>query len=716
MRYVEHRVVVPNPMTGNDQVASARREIVQFFEQSEEVLRARRAPVNEKLYLNSEVRETLIALFFGKCAYCETSRGSALNVEHHRPVANAGGGRKPLPHHYAWLAYDWENLLLVCQTCASLKRNLFPLNGGRADVLATLARTRAQERPKLLDPGYDRPNRHLDFTLDGLAHGRSKRGADTIRLLELNRPGLIEERRNAFQQFHREIATATRDPVAVAQVLRRIGEDEAPFAGSQRILRYRFLSNLGRMVSHYEFPFDDAEALIESVLQETSAAQVMEALDLLREGPADAVGPTSGSLPRPGTPRIRRIEISNFKGIDHIEIDMSEVRSDSRAAPSLMLLGENATGKSSVLEAVTLALMGMERAGALGLRPTDYRPNPRYGGRPGPHGPTEVQVEFYGAPPAVLRIEGNAFVGTIEERANVLAYGSRRYFKKRTRRTRIGGVKGLFDSSWLLPHPDEWVNSLPPGDFPTIAKSLHDILLLADDAYLKKEPREPVVIVRGDTETPIARHSEGYRSIFGTTVDMLRGLMGGTDLLDAEGVVLIDEIETHLHPRWKLRLMTALRRALPRVQFIVTTHDPLCLRGMGKGEVQVMQRDADNRLGLAPDLPDVSGMRIDQILTSEHFGMQSTLDPDFQDTFDRYYRLLRESQTDPEKLAEVGRLREQINQRQRLGVTEREQRMLEAIDRNIATRVADAAKRKVQDEALEAELDAIWSEARSQPA
>lgn len=712
MRYVEHRLINPSPMMG-DRVAQARREVIDFFGQPEEVLRARRAPVDEKLYLNGEVRDALMSLFYGKCAYCETDKGSSVNVEHHRPIANAGGGRNPLPHHYAWLAYEWENLLLACQTCASLKRNLFPLNGGRAELLAPLGRTRAQERPKLLDPGYDQPHRHLDFTVDGVVHGRSRRGADTIRLLELNRTALVEERRQAFHNFRRDIATSLRDRVRIAETLRRMGEDNAPFAGSKLILRYRFLAALGRMVSHYEFQFDDAEALIESVLQEADPVQIMEALQVLDVGPFATARPTSGSLPRPATPRIRRIEISNFKGIDSVVIDVPEARSDSRTAPCLMLLGENATGKSTILEAVALALMGTKRAGTLGLRAGEYRPNRKFGGRPGMHGPTEVAVEFYGAPPAELRIEGNAFVGTSDERANVLAYGSRRYFKRRARRTRIGGVKGLFDPSWLLPHPDEWVDTLNEDQFPMIAKSLHGILLLANRAYLKKEVGGPVVIADGDIETPIARHSEGYRSIFGTTVDMLRGLMGGTDLLDAEGVVLVDEIETHLHPRWKLRLMTALRRALPRVQFIVTTHDPLCLRGMGRGEVQVMRRDADSRLGLAQDLPDVSGMRIDQILTSEHFGMQSTLDPEFQDTFDRYYLLLRESQTNPEKMPEVARLRDQINRRQRLGVTEREQRMLEAIDRNIATRVADAAKRKVQDDALEAELDAIWTEARS---
>src|SRR3546814_20575292 len=75
----------------------------------------------------------------------------------------------------------------------------------------------------------------------------------------------------------------------------------------------------------------------------------------------------------------------------------------------------------------------------------------------------------------------------------------------------------------------------------------------------------------------------------------MRGLVGtgdekGSSLANARALVLVDEIEAHLHPRWKLRIMKGLREALPNVTFIVTTHDPLCLRGLGANEVMVLRR------------------------------------------------------------------------------------------------------------------------------
>lgn len=83
----------------------------------------------------------------------------------------------------------------------------------------------------------------------------------------------------------------------------------------------------------------------------------------------------------------------------------------------------------------------------------------------------------------------------------------------------------------------------------------------------------------------------------------------------SRAVVLIDEIEAHLHPRWKMRIVTALREALPNVTFIMTTHDPLCLRGLRAGEVMVFRRIESRAPDSLPvvveqleDLPDVGSL------------------------------------------------------------------------------------------------------------
>jgi hypothetical protein len=75
-----------------------------------------------------------------------------------------------------------------------------------------------------------------------------------------------------------------------------------------------------------------------------------------------------------------------------------------------------------------------------------------------------------------------------------------------------------------------------------------------------------------------------------------------------------------------MQVMPALRSAMPQVQFIATTHDPLCLRGIKNGEVHVLYRDDHGRVRLVNDLPDIETLRAEQILTSDYFGLWTTAD------------------------------------------------------------------------------------------
>ena len=76
----------------------------------------------------------------------------------------------------------------------------------------------------------------------------------------------------------------------------------------------------------------------------------------------------------------------------------------------------------------------------------------------------------------------------------------------------------------------------------------------------------------------------------------------------ASGIVLLDEIDAHLHPRWKMRIVESLRATFSGMQFIVTTHEPLCLRGIKEQEVVVLRREGDD-VRYIDDLPSPSDLR-----------------------------------------------------------------------------------------------------------
>jgi AAA domain, putative AbiEii toxin, Type IV TA system/AAA domain len=92
--------------------------------------------------------------------------------------------------------------------------------------------------------------------------------------------------------------------------------------------------------------------------------------------------------------------------------------------------------------------------------------------------------------------------------------------------------------------------------------------------------------------------SDGYRSMLSLTFELIRQLIrvyGAADvfrnieqgnmMIDLPGVVLIDEIDAHLHPTWQTRIGQWFTRYFPQIQFIVTTHSPLICRACENGTI-----------------------------------------------------------------------------------------------------------------------------------
>ena len=107
-----------------------------------------------------------------------------------------------------------------------------------------------------------------------------------------------------------------------------------------------------------------------------------------------------------------------------------------------------------------------------------------------------------------------------------------------------------------------------------------------------------LVHTAGATQDPIPIQfaSQGTLSIvaiFGLIYSFLRSLhrdVKEEDLFEASGLVLIDEIDAHLHPSWQQKILRLLTRRFPKVQFVVSAHNPLIVAGCDRGEVSVLRR------------------------------------------------------------------------------------------------------------------------------
>ncbi len=91
----------------------------------------------------------------------------------------------------------------------------------------------------------------------------------------------------------------------------------------------------------------------------------------------------------------------------------------------------------------------------------------------------------------------------------------------------------------------------------------------------------------------IEQLSDGYRTTLAMIMDIAARMTEANphmaDPLLSAGVILIDEIELHLHPGWQQRILGDLTRAFPNVQFIVTTHSPQILTTVAPQSIQIIE-------------------------------------------------------------------------------------------------------------------------------
>ena len=126
-------------------------------------------------------------------------------------------------------------------------------------------------------------------------------------------------------------------------------------------------------------------------------------------------------------------------------------------------------------------------------------------------------------------------------------------------------------------------------------------------------------------------------------------------------ILLIDEIENHLHPTWQRRVIPALQEHFPKLQIFATTHSPFVVAGLKRGQVHLLNRDANGIVTASTNERDVIGWTADEILRT----MMGVDEPTDQLTVDRAVRLRQlrgKEKLTPEEETELNELRRQVNE------------------------------------------------------
>ncbi len=378
---------------------------------------------------------------------------------------------------------------------------------------------------------------------------------------------------------------------------------------------------------------------------------------------------------------ISSIEISNLRAFPQ----RFEVKVPVPEGPGqwMVFLGENATGKTTLLRAVAMALASPSEAVAV---PSNLEgPLRRDASRDG-----LVRVLTRDGRDLMTTVTGPAgdervVVGSERTpRPWVVGYGCRRG-------SAISGtdmdnafapfrdLDNLFDRPRGVIRASGWLKELQRRAknngtrsrmvFEAARAALRKVLLGAENVRVENEVH---VDFEDRRQVPLALLSDGYLTTAGWVVDLMARWLERNEAsktvdenfcAEMEGVVLLDEIDLHLHPRWQERVIEDVRTLFPRMTFIATTHHPLTLRGARKGEVFVLdEHETPGAISaLQRDIPP--GTRVDELLTGTWFNRPSAIvDADTRKMLDEHQRLILAGAKagDPERKALEVKLRERL--------------------------------------------------------
>ncbi len=289
-----------------------------------------------------------------------------------------------------------------------------------------------------------------------------------------------------------------------------------------------------------------------------------------------------------------------------------------------VLVGENGTGKTTILQSIVLASMDPRPVTSLVETPWTWV---RSGLADNEEGRIELQSRSRGqrvrrslrrlSPKQDRYIEG----ASSPELPLLLAFSARRRIAQpgelpKTENLELERVRGLFATDHPLLTQDFFAALETKSARNALSRVLRDMLVYEKDgehlfplvdffelrgkggvttiSQLMEQRRFQLRYGTGfSVRVGVEDLSDGYQAMLVVVLEVLAQSVIATrtvpDPETLEAIVLIDEIEAHLHPRWQRTVVPLLRSALPRCQFIITTHSPLVVASAHSGEVHVLE-------------------------------------------------------------------------------------------------------------------------------
>ena len=197
-------------------------------------------------------------------------------------------------------------------------------------------------------------------------------------------------------------------------------------------------------------------------------------------------------------------------------------------------------------------------------------------------------------------------------------------------------IQGIFQDSFALFPLPYWlpeVKNESPTKYKQVADLLNDLLEPGHFRFTGRMREQEYLFERGGVSVPFPSLSDGYRAFIAWVADLLYHLCYATPrertLRDFAGIVLVDEIDLHLHPEWQMHVIHSVAKALPRMQFVFTSHSPLIAGSLEWMNITTLKTGIKtNRTSMKMLQQSIHGLDADQVLLSDFFGLTSTLAPE----------------------------------------------------------------------------------------
>jgi hypothetical protein len=319
---------------------------------------------------------------------------------------------------------------------------------------------------------------------------------------------------------------------------------------------------------------------------------------------------------------VSQVKLRNIKGFHGArEVDLTLRRPDGSHAGWTVIAGRNGAGKSTLLQAIALTLSGpkvifafmqsfenwINRGAASAetnlLVVQDAEADPYWAEAEQPEEFRSLSISWAGE--ALLTTPYDDVLhgpwSTHTSGWLCAAYGPFRRLTGAVRNPagRAARISSLFNEdaslaegvSWLIQQHLRALEGEPgAADLKRTALRLLSDGLLPDDHEVEDVTSDGLWIASGGNRFPLRETSDGYRTVTALVVDLLKQIYDAYGKLQVEGnavtapgVVIIDEVDAHLHVSWQQRIGGWLKAHFPNIQFIVTTHSPYICQAADPG-------------------------------------------------------------------------------------------------------------------------------------